>query len=698
MVVLTSDHGHIVERRQGTQRAIPTSPADGPERDRARSATARCCVTGRRVLAARRPGGARCRRAAAVRAAQGRLPRRGSAGRGRRSGLLPRAGRRAATASEPGAGGAAGTRLVVRPSHARRGSRSRQRTSVPIPAPTPSSRRRRPAPTLFDDVGAGAREPVPVAGCGRESAGRGDDHSRARTRSSAPVAGRVDRDRRAGPCGCSRHFSPQPDRRLSRTTAAIATRGGAGRAARRRAARPAAAQRRGLRGAELSTPTASTVVLDEALLREQFEVSVMTPSVSPRRRREVIDALRRGTVPANGLDLLAVGLDRFDPRSTRSWTPSPPAGRCSRRSAASTAPARRSSPGGWPSGRSGAASPPPRCRSPRPRRRCTGWRPSTGGSPSRCAPPAFPPSALRPVLDAWLFTLESDVAAADPALRRAAQAVDDRRRAAAGAAARRGVRAHARLRRGAARLPQAPSSPGTAPPPTGWSPGSAASRTSPPPPSGRPASAGDLDHFGAMGFLQGLLTVLRDSGHPGLLLVLDEVETLQRVRGDVRDKALNALRQLIDEVDAGRFPGLYLVITGTPAFFDGPQGVQRLPPLAQRLATDFTTDARFDNPRAVQIRLPGFDHDRAGRARRARSVTSTPAGSDASERDRATSSTTPTSRDLATAVAGRARRQGRRRAARLPQEARRRRARPGRPVRRLRPAPALRADRRPRPS
>ena len=120
---------------------------------------------------------------------------------------------------------------------------------------------------------------------------------------------------------------------------------------------------------------------------------------------------------------------------------------------------------------------------------------------------------------------------------------------------------------------------------------------------------GELDHFGAMGFLQGLLEVLRDAGHPGLLLVLDEVETLQRVRGDVRDKALNALRQLLDEVDAGRYPGLFLVITGTPAFYDGPSGVPRLPPLAQRLATDFSTDPRFDNPRAVQMRLPGFDRD-----------------------------------------------------------------------------------------
>jgi hypothetical protein len=117
---------------------------------------------------------------------------------------------------------------------------------------------------------------------------------------------------------------------------------------------------------------------------------------------------------------------------------------------------------------------------------------------------------------------------------------------------------------------------------------------------------GDLDHDGALNFLSGLLTLLRDAGRPGLVLVLDEVETLQRVRSDVRDRALNALRQLIDEVDAGRFPGLYLVITGTTSFFAGPQGVRRLPPLEQRLHTDFTTDARFDNPRAVQIRLHGF--------------------------------------------------------------------------------------------
>lgn len=121
---------------------------------------------------------------------------------------------------------------------------------------------------------------------------------------------------------------------------------------------------------------------------------------------------------------------------------------------------------------------------------------------------------------------------------------------------------------------------------------------------------GDVDHFAALSFLRGLLLILKDSGYSGLVLVLDEIETIQRVRSDVREKGLNALRQLIDDIDSGRFPGLYLVITGTPAFYDGPQGIKRLEPLAQRLHVDFQTEARFDNPRAVQLRLTTFDHDR----------------------------------------------------------------------------------------
>lgn len=122
---------------------------------------------------------------------------------------------------------------------------------------------------------------------------------------------------------------------------------------------------------------------------------------------------------------------------------------------------------------------------------------------------------------------------------------------------------------------------------------------------------GDLDDRGASGFFRGLLAVLRQLGRSGLVLVLDEVETIQRVRADSREKSLNAIRGLIDDIDAGEYPGMYVLMTGTPQFFDGPQGVRRSLPLHQRLHVDFASAApKFDNPRAVQIRLAPFNRDR----------------------------------------------------------------------------------------
>lgn len=222
----------------------------------------------------------------------------------------------------------------------------------------------------------------------------------------------------------------------------------------------------------------------------------------------------------------------------------------------------------------------------------------------RLSTTSFPPSALRPVVDAWFYALEEDALAAGADEDDLSGAVEELLAARLTEVSRHAPSFAAALRGYRSALAEGDES--TAAAVLAWLGGqphvAAAARRS-------AGVRGDLDHFGALGFLQGLLTVLRDSGHRGLFVVLDEVETLQRVRSDARDKALNALRQLIDEVHSGRFPGLYLVITGTPAFYDGQQGVQRLPPLAQRLATDFTTDPRFDNPRAVQLRLSGFTLD-----------------------------------------------------------------------------------------
>jgi len=121
---------------------------------------------------------------------------------------------------------------------------------------------------------------------------------------------------------------------------------------------------------------------------------------------------------------------------------------------------------------------------------------------------------------------------------------------------------------------------------------------------------GEVDNLGASGFFRGLLELLRQTGRKGLLLVLDECETIQRVRADLREKSLNALRQLVDDLDGGRYPRMFVVVTGTTAFFEGPQGIKRLPPLEQRIHVDFSGDPKFDSALAPQVRLTPFDLDR----------------------------------------------------------------------------------------
>ncbi|WP_307808206.1 BREX system ATP-binding protein BrxD [Streptomyces oryzae] len=326
--------------------------------------------------------------------------------------------------------------------------------------------------------------------------------------------------------------------------------------------------------------------------------------VSATRRRDAIDALRRGAVPESGLDLLATGLDRFEQALGTELD-----------AVASGASVFKAVRGEYGSGKTFFT----RWLGERAKRRqfaVAEIQISENETPlhkletvyrrltERLATPGFPPSALRPVVDAWSYALEEDALAAGAAEEELPGEVDRLMTARLAEVSRQAPSFAIALR--GYRNALAAGDEAIASAVMAWLGGqphvaAAARKTA--------GVRGDLDHFGALGFLQGLLTVLRDSGHAGLFVVLDEVETLQRIRSDARDKALNALRQLIDEVHSGRFPGLYLLITGTPAFYDGPQGVQRLAPLAQRLATDFTTDPRFDNPRAVQLRLSGFTFD-----------------------------------------------------------------------------------------
>lgn len=331
--------------------------------------------------------------------------------------------------------------------------------------------------------------------------------------------------------------------------------------------------------------------------------------ISPQRRAELLDALRRGTVPQRSLDAFAVGLDRFEPTIDAELSRA--------KAGASGFKAVRGEYGSgktffvrWLQERAKrdgfAAAEVQVSETETPLHRLeTVYRRLM----ERLSTASVASGGFKSIVDGWFYTLEEDVLASKPELEHqpaeltaeVSRMMESRlgevaRQAPMFAAALRGYRQCLDandLARAEGLLAWAAGQPNVS---------ADAKRVA--------GIRGDVDHFGALSFLQGLLAMIKDSGQSGLVLVLDEVETLQRVRSDIRDKSLNALRQLMDEVDSGRFPGLYLVLTGTPAFFDGPQGVKRLPPLAQRLQTDFTADARFDNPRAPQIRLPTFDLER----------------------------------------------------------------------------------------
>jgi P-loop Domain of unknown function (DUF2791) len=117
---------------------------------------------------------------------------------------------------------------------------------------------------------------------------------------------------------------------------------------------------------------------------------------------------------------------------------------------------------------------------------------------------------------------------------------------------------------------------------------------------------GDIGSKEAMDYLQGILAITKAAGYKGLVIVIDEAETMLRMKTDIRAKSLNGIRQICDAAD--RYPGLFWVFTGTPEFFDTNRGVAGLSPLHDRLKLIKT--GNFANPRQPQLVLTPFDAER----------------------------------------------------------------------------------------
>ena len=123
---------------------------------------------------------------------------------------------------------------------------------------------------------------------------------------------------------------------------------------------------------------------------------------------------------------------------------------------------------------------------------------------------------------------------------------------------------------------------------------------------GRANIRGDITSKDALSYLRGVLEIVKAVGYKGMLIVIDEAETILRMRSDIRHKSLNGLRQIVD--CANDYPGLMWLFTGTKEFFDNRKGVAGLEPLHQRL--EFKKQGRFVNLRQPQLELTPFDQQR----------------------------------------------------------------------------------------
>ncbi len=109
---------------------------------------------------------------------------------------------------------------------------------------------------------------------------------------------------------------------------------------------------------------------------------------------------------------------------------------------------------------------------------------------------------------------------------------------------------------------------------------------------------GEIGSTDALAYLRGVLEIIKAAGYKGLVIVIDEAETILRMRTDSRHNA-----------DASNsYRGLLWIFTGTPEFFDSRHGVAGLAPLHDRI--QFKDQGRHTTRRQPQLRLEPFNADR----------------------------------------------------------------------------------------
>ncbi|MFS0876092.1 BREX system ATP-binding protein BrxD [Solibacillus isronensis] len=120
---------------------------------------------------------------------------------------------------------------------------------------------------------------------------------------------------------------------------------------------------------------------------------------------------------------------------------------------------------------------------------------------------------------------------------------------------------------------------------------------------------GEITRQNAFEFFRALLKMIQATGYAGLVVLFDEVETVQKLTTkQMRDNAYENLRLFIDESDSNGFPNCYFLYTGTTELMESERGIKSLEPLYQRLKVE--KDEQFRNLRQPVIFLESFKNEK----------------------------------------------------------------------------------------
>ena len=117
---------------------------------------------------------------------------------------------------------------------------------------------------------------------------------------------------------------------------------------------------------------------------------------------------------------------------------------------------------------------------------------------------------------------------------------------------------------------------------------------------------GEVGDSSVFALLQALPVFVTGAGYQGCAVAIDELEITQTFPRNIRERGFQNLVRIIDTLDGGLLPHWYLICAGTPMLYDGPRGMRPITPLYDRIG-QAPREGEFTNPRQPQILLHAFD-------------------------------------------------------------------------------------------